>query len=138
MGKTLHLLSGEERQEALSSLERLDDDFSYPLKLDGSIPEQTERDIKEIEEERLDNELTDLYLHHRELQRLNKYYRFLMDIGNLRISLRLSKNSNEKRELLKIYFPRRYEKQGMGWYSAEKLGKTFLGFLDYARKLKRN
>ncbi len=138
MGKKLYLLLGSERQEALNSLKRLDD-FDYDLEsgLNAPTPEETEMMRKEIEDKKLDYELTDLYLYHRTSQRLEKYHRFLVEVEDLGISLRLSQNFDEKRELLRKHFPGKYERQGLGSYSAERLGKVFLGFLDYARKMKR-
>lgn len=71
MRKKLSLLLGSERQKALNSLEKLDDfDYDCFSGLNMPVPEETEMMRKEIEDKKLDYELTDLYLHHRTSQRL--------------------------------------------------------------------
>ena len=121
-------------KKKLNRLEQLSLNFDDP-----TAEETTEHQKMAVEPQRMAEDIQYLERNseHLKQEMVDKYNRFLTEIRNKGISVRLTKDFESKRNILKKYFPVRYENQGLGSYSAEKLGKVFLGFLDYARDIKK-
>ena|SRR3989344_6994020 len=91
-----------------------------------------EQEAYEAENIRLSKMLKD----HTKQERKEVYLSFLKELSNLGVPLKICKHPEEKKRLLRKYFPGKFNSQGFDNYSPEKLGRAFLGFVDYARKQK--